>query len=149
MNKFIFKLEPLYDYRHRIEEICMKEFGEALGRLDEEEGKLAVLKGVYKKSSEEADRLKEEGAPVEDINMYHAWFAGLRNHIVEQEGIIRHFRAELEAKRARLLEASKDKKVIETLKEKSFESYRQELSKQDQKTTDDIVNGRFDRKKRL
>ncbi len=37
MNRFVFKLEPLYDYRQRLEEASQREFGEALVLLETEE----------------------------------------------------------------------------------------------------------------
>ncbi len=145
MNKFVFKLEPLYEYRQRLEEICMKDFGEAVRRLDDEEVKLSMLNEGYIRSSEEMDRLKEEGAQAADLNMYYAYFLGMKKHISEQERIIRQVREVFEAKRGDLAEARKDRKVIQTIKEKSFGAYVQRLDKEEQKATDDIVSSRFKR----
>ncbi len=148
MNKFAFKLEPLYEYRQRLEEICMKEFGEAVRRLDDEEARLSMLNEGYLRSSEEMDKLKEEGAQADELNMYYAYFLGLKKHIGEQENIIRQVREVFEAKRGKLAEATKDKKVVQTIKERSFGAYVQRLEKEEQKATDDIVSSRFKRSNR-
>lgn len=145
MNKFVFKLEPLYEYRQRLEEICMKDFGEAVRRLDQEEDRLSMLNEGYLRSSEEMDRLKEEGAQADDLNMYYAYFLGLKKHISEQERIIRQVRDVFEAKQGDLAVATKDRKVVQTIKERSFGSYIQRLEREEQKATDDIVSSRFKR----
>ncbi len=145
MNKYAFKLEPLYDYRQRLENICKKEFGEAMRRLDDEETKLEALNDNYRKSKEEIDKLKEEGGQATDINMYYAYFMGLDKHINDQKQIIVEVRRLLEGKRGKLVEATKDRKVVETLKERSLDSYNQKLVKEEQKATDDIVSGMFNR----
>jgi flagellar FliJ protein len=145
MNKFVFKLEPLYEYRQRLEEICMKDFGEAVRRLDDEEARLSMLNEGYRRSSEEMDRLKEEGAQADDLNMYYAYLLGMKKHISEQERIIRQVREVFEAKQGNLAEATKDRKVIQTIKERSFGAYVQRLDKEEQKATDDIVSSRFKR----
>jgi flagellar FliJ protein len=145
MNKFVFKLEPLYEYRQRLEDICQKEFGEAMRRLDDEEGKLTTLNDGYRRSSEEIDKLKEEGGQAEELNMYYAYFMGLDKHISEQKRIIAEVRAVFEGKRGELVEATRDRKVVETLKERSMDSYNHKLDKEEQKATDDIVSSMFNR----
>lgn len=145
MKKFVFKQEPLYEFRKLLEELSQVEFASALKRLDEEESKLSLLKGVYGKTSEEADGLKEKGAPVQDIRMYHDYLTTLKMHIAAQEGVLKELRVIFEKKRNELLEASRDKKVLETMKEKSYNEYIAHMEKQEQKITDDMVTSRFKR----
>ncbi len=145
MNRFVFKLEPLYDYRQRLEEASQREFSEALMLLEEEERKLVDLQRAYIKGCEDLDRLKEEGGQAEELGMYGAYFFGLKRHISEQEKIIADARAEFEARRAHLEEATKDKKVVETLKERSYSTYMKALDKEEQKENDDLVSSRFKR----
>jgi flagellar FliJ protein len=149
MNKFEFKLEPLYEYRQRLEDICKKEFGTAMRRLDDEEARLATLNDGYVKSKAEIDRLKEDGGQAAEINMYYDYFRGLDAHIREQKRIIIEVRGVFENKRGDLAEATKDRKVVETLKERSLDSYTQKLDKEEQKATDDIVSSMFNRSGKL
>jgi len=145
MKKFVFKQEPLYEFRKLLEELSQIELAAALKRLDEEEAKLSVLKGIYRKSSGEADDLKEKGAPVSDISMYHDYLSAVKRHIAEQEGLLRKFREVFEKKRNELLDASRNKKVLETMKEKSYNDYIVQAEKIEQKITDDMVVSRFKR----
>ncbi len=140
MGRFVFKLEPLYEYRQRIEEISQKEFSEALKRLEEEEARLNCLKASSLRAASEIDEMKENDSGVEEINLYYLYIAGLKNRIDEQEKILKEFKEALEMKRARLIEASKGKKVLEIMKERSLNSYREDQNREDQKATDDMVN---------
>ncbi len=146
MNKFRFKLEPLYEYRQRLEELSQKEFSEALRKLSEEESKLLALKDLYRKSSEDIDKMKEENAGNPELNLYYAYVTSLKKHIDEQAKIISGVKTALEGKRCNLLAVSKDKKVVEILKERSYNSYMEKLNKEEQKIADDLVTSRFKRK---
>lgn len=143
MKKFVFNLEPLYDYRKRLEEISKKELGEALKRLEDEETKLELINEMNSKTSAELDRMKEEGAPMEEFNLYYAYVTRLKKHIAEQERIITEVRANFEAKRDELAEAAKRKKVVQLLKEKTFELHRERENKAEQKISDDLNSSRF------
>lgn len=140
MNKFSFKLEPLFEYRQRLEEICRKEFGEALKRLADEESKLSALRVEHRRSSEECDRIKEAGAQANEVGLYHDYLVGLKLHIDEQHRVICTVREAFEAKREGLLQASKEKKVMEKMKERSFSVYNEALNKEEQKTSDELAN---------
>lgn len=146
MKKFVFKLEPLLDYRKRLEEISLKEFAVVLKTLDEEEGKLSLLNEMCKKSFDDLDRLKEEGASsAEDFNMHYSYIAGLKLHIKGQEAIIKTVRTDFEAKRNDLIEASKRKKVVETIKERNLREHVRTAEKEEQKISDDLTSSRFKR----
>lgn len=145
MGKFVFNLEPLYGYRQRLEELSQKEFGEASHRLNEEEQRLKQLKGLYHSSGQSIDTLKEGGAEIHELNMYYLYIEGLKRHITEQERIINEVKRQLEVKRGELLSAARDKKVIEIMKERSLSSYNEKLNKEEQKTSDDLVNSMYNR----
>jgi len=143
MDKFVFKLEPLFDYRIRLEEICKKEFSSALKKLEEEEAKLELIKEVFKKSSKEIDEMKENDAPIEEFSIHYAYIMRLKTHMAEQEKIISDVRAEFESKRKKLGEAAKSKKVVESIREKSYGIYMDKSNKAEQKASDDLTSSRF------
>jgi len=145
MKKFDFKLEPLYDYRQRIEDICKKEFSAASARLDDEEAKLEKLRDEYRSASRELDGVKEKGAAMNEITMYYDYLVRIKGHIAGQEKVIVEFRAALEVKRGELHEASKDKRVVEIMKEKSLDLHRQEMNRLELKIADDMAVSRFKR----
>lgn len=145
MKRFDFKLEPLYDYRKRIEDISKREFGSASARLDDEEVKLGKLREVYRASCAEIDGMKEKGSAMDEIALYYDYLIGLKRHIAEQEGVIAEFRRALEVKRGELHEASKNKRVVEIMKEKSLGAHLREMNRLEIKIADDMAVSRFKR----
>lgn len=146
MNRFVFKLEPLFDYRMRLEEICKKELGTALKRLEDEETKLELIKEIYMKASKEIDRMKENDAPMEEFSLYYAYITKLKTHIEAQEKIIMDVRANFEAKREKLAEAARKKRVVELIRERSYGSFVERENKAEQKASDDLTSSRFKKK---
>lgn len=146
MNRFVFKLEPLFAYRMRLEEICKKELGTALKRLEDEETKLELIKEIYMKASKEIDRMKENDAPMEEFSLYYAYITKLKTHIEAQEKIIMDVRANFEAKREKLAEAAKKKRVVELIRERSYGSFVERENKAEQKASDDLTSSRFKKK---
>ncbi|MBE7414852.1 MAG: flagellar export protein FliJ [Deltaproteobacteria bacterium] len=145
MKKFTFTLEPLFNYRQRLEDFCRKGFEEALGLLKEEEKKIERLRELYRQSSAEIDSLKEKGeAPVE-LDIHYAYVEGLKKHIADQERILREVNLLAERKRGELVEASKNRKVIEAFKDKSLESYNKEARRREQRESDELVTLRYGR----
>ena len=145
MKKFDFKLEPLYDYRQRIEDICKKEFSAANARLDDEEVKLEKLREVYRSSSAEIDEMKEKGSSMDEIALYYNYLISIKRHIADQEKVIVEFRKALEAKRGELHEASRNKRVVEIMKEKSLGAHLKEMNRLELKIADDMAVSRFKR----
>lgn len=146
MNRFVFKLEPLFDYRIRLEDICKKELGTALKRLEDEESKLELIKEIYRKASDEIDRMKENNAPIEEFSLYYAYITDLKTHIEAQEKIINEVRASFEAKREKLAEAAKKKKVVELIRDRSYGTFVARENKAEQKASDDLISSRFKKK---
>ena len=145
MKRFDFKLEPLYDYRQQIEDICKKEFSAANARLDDEEVKLEKLREVYRSSSAEIDEMKVKGASMDEITRYYDYLIRIKGHIAGQEKVIVEFRSALEVRRGELHEASKNKRVVEIMREKSLGAHLKEMNRLELKIDDDMAVSRFKR----
>ena len=142
MRKFVFNLEPLYGHRQRLEELKQKEFAEVNQSLQAEEKKLIELIATYKSSASDLDKRKEQGATVLEIETHHAYLEGLKRRIRTQELAVSNIRVLLEKKRADLIDASRDRKVIEIMKEKSLNAHQQRAEKLELKESDDLTSAR-------
>jgi len=146
MKKFVFNLEPLYGHRQRTEELRQKEFAAAGQSLKDEEQKLVELIGLYKSSAAELDSLKEEGAGVHDIGTHGAYLEGLKARIKAQEANTARKRVELEKKRADLVDAARERRAIEIMREKSLSAHQSRAEKLELKEADDLTSARQRRK---
>lgn len=146
MRKFVFNLEPLYGHRQRTEELRQKEFAEAAQSLQAEEQKLAELIGLYKSSAAELDELKEQGAGIHDLGTHQSYLEGLKRRIKAQEANTARKRVELEKKRAELVEAARERKVLEIMREKSLSAHQSRAEALELKEADDLTSARLRRK---
>jgi flagellar protein FliJ len=142
MRKFVFNLEPLYGHRQRLEELKQKEFAEVNLSLQAEEKKLFELIATYKSAASDLDKRKEQGATVLEIETHHAYLEGMKHRIKTHELAVSNMRALLEKKRAALIDASRDRKVIEIMKEKSLSAHQKRADKLEQKEADDLTSAR-------
>jgi flagellar FliJ protein len=142
MSRFVFNLEPLYGYRQRTEELSQKEFAEVNLAAASEEKKLAEIKALYRSSCDELDSLKEKGAAGHALDVHHSYLEGLKRAIKAQETTIDRIKKLLEKKRADLIDASRSRKVIEIMKEKSLTAHNLKENKREQKEADDLTSAR-------
>lgn len=146
MKRFVFNLESLYEHRQRAEEACQREFVEANLKLQSEERRLDEFKAQYRNSGLEMDALKEKGASANELEMHHAYLGGLKKQMISQEALVsKHYKI-VEKKRAELVEASRNKKVMEIMKEKSLSAHMLKENRREQKEADDLTSARLRRK---
>ena len=137
-RRFEFNLEPVLRYRRMTEDQRKRAFGEASRRVDEQARKLDGLE-------------REEGDA-------RAEFAGLRSgllsptqlrlqesYLVAMERRIRREAAELvkrlqvrEERRVEFVEARKQVRVLERLRERRMIEYRREVEREEQKILDEV-----------
>lgn len=141
MSKFKFTLEPVLDHRERIEDEKQQIMAVRQRELKAAEDELARLNGEFKRYS---TRLREDhaGLTSDELRWHYAHLEYLDRCMTMQHGIIATRRAALERARADLVTASKDRKVIEKLKDRRLEEYHSLQAAQEQKDLDDSNNRR-------
>ena len=142
MAKFKFTLEPVLEHRERIEDEKQQVLAERLRELQAAEDELARLNGEFKRYS---TALREDHAKLssDELRWHYAHLEFLDRCMTMQHGIIFQRRAAVERARADLVAASKERKVIEKLKDRRFEEYQALEAAQEQKDLDDTNNRRF------
>jgi flagellar FliJ protein len=144
MAKFKFALEPVLDHRERIEDEKQQILAERQRELRAAEDELARLNAEFKRYS---TALREDHAKLssEELRWHYAHLEYLDRCMTMQHGIIYQRRAAVDRARADLAHASKERKVIEKLKDRRFEEHRALQAAQEQKDLDDTNNRRHDR----
>lgn len=132
-------MESVLKIRKNEEKNVLETFVGAQNRLIEEEAQ-------KEKYQEEMDAWLEKGVSSRDIQslmMENLYKLDLEKKIKKQEILVEEKRQELEKLRVKLQAAQKDKKIIEKLKEKNLEDYKNELSKKNQKEIDEFAVLRY------
>ena len=137
MKRFKFNLEKILRIRKYREEECKQALGQAISVLNaiENEIKETALRH-YKASSERFTNTNEMQSWDIYILRLEQEAAALANKAAQAELIV-------EEKREQYLEASKDLKAIEKLKEKQIAQYRREMLNAQMNEVDEITSARL------
>ena len=149
MKNFKFKLQPVLDYREKIEDILKKELADLRARYEKERDALQFLIKTLKRKQEELKRKQIDHLEldVSELSLYYAYLSKVQQEISLQAIKVRELLSRVDAKRETLVEASKDKRIIEKLYDKHFEEFQQLLLKSEQNLIDEIATSQYKRKR--
>ncbi len=138
MKGNIFKLEQVLSYRREMEKIRVQEFATAQDGLFLANRELEKHEQRVSELTHEFVRCQGDIACIDDIRMYSDFFARKREDIKQQKEHIVLLDQIVDEKRADLVEASKDKKVLELLREKKAEEFRREMAAKERNFLDEL-----------
>jgi flagellar FliJ protein len=144
VKRFSFALQPVLEHRKRIEDQKQLVVAARRRALDEAERELERLNGEFLKHS----TMLREGHKQFDTRELQSIYAHLQfldRCIMAQIRIVAERRVALDRARNELLEASKEKKVVEKLKERRREAHTLEEQRMEQKELDDGNARRYGR----
>jgi flagellar FliJ protein len=141
MTRFKFALQQVLHDRERTENEKQQLFAERRCELTAAEDELARLKVEFDRYS---TVVREEHAKLtgEDLRRYYAYLEHLNRCMTMQQPIIAKCHAALERARQDLLGASKDRKVLEKLKDRRFELHRAAEAAREEAELEDAQGGR-------
>jgi flagellar FliJ protein len=141
MAKFKFTLEPVLEHRERIEDEKQQVLAERRRELKAAEDELARLNAEFKRYS---NALREDHAKLtcDELRWHYAHLEYLDRCMTMQHGIILQRRTAVERARADLVAASKERKVIEKLKDRRLAEHHALEAAAEQKDLDDTNNRR-------
>lgn len=134
---FDFKLEKVLDYRENIEKKSKEEFSQILAIYNREKEELEKLN--FKKQIIQNKEYTKNLKTANDLRIYQRYLMYIEKSIEEKIHDLENAEKELEKSRLNLIKSTKDKKIIEILKENAFEDYLSEENRIEQKILDDIA----------
>ena len=145
MPKFVFRLQSVLSIKEKVEDLKKNEFGKAVGILAAERQKKVDLENAKADNVISLRTSINEGIQPEDIRQHNQYIDRLKQMIKHQEQVIIRAEAYVEEKRAELVEAMRDRKTLETLRDNDFEEYIIEEKKAEQQVVDEIISYRGSR----
>ena len=142
---FQFKFKAVLDYRRQIEDTCLQAFAQSKKEWEKQLRRLEQDYECWKKCLEEWRGLQEDTVSILQVELYQRYMLRLRREITEQAERVKTCLGEMDQKRALLLSARRDKKIMEKLKETHFMAYSREQAKKESKFLDEISTLRFNR----
>ena len=137
MKSFKFKLQKVLNLREHYENEAKLELGRAVGVLVELENNLSALGREQAKAAEEQFR---SGNSVSLMQQY--MFYQMRLEIEKEQLLTELAKAELKVEEARelFIEASRERKVLEKLKEKRQKDHRKNMLYEEAKVLDEVYH---------
>lgn len=140
MKRFAFRLQKLLDIRVRRETILKEELAKLLYFQKLEEEKLIKIERKLSNAQETKGSLQQqERTNPNEIEQYQFFIDSLVFKRINQLYVLDQAKRRVTLKREELIEASKEKKIIEKLREKKEYAYYLELDQLEQKTMDEIA----------
>ncbi len=144
MRKFEFNLQRVLDYRESIEEKLLGELAAVRAEHDREVGKLTAMMRARDSFRKKMKRQLSAGSP-DEIRTAYFYLNDLVRQIQSQEVNVMRAAEQKNRKTAEVVEASKDRKVMERLRDYKIVEHRVETQAQDQKFLDDLSSIRTNR----
>ncbi len=138
MKKFNFRLQRVLEIKQTIEDVKRRNFNEARQLLETEQNKLADFKAKEISYRDKLNKKRIEGASLEIIRMYYKFFSALSTMLQYQKRRIIAAQEEVDKRRNILLEAVRERRVLENLKEKKLLEYNYEANREEQNFLDEI-----------
>ncbi len=143
MAGFQFRMAGFLGIKEKIEEQKKLEYGKALKKLDDERNLLNLLNDkknnvIY--SMRESINL---GIHTFELKRYNDYIDYIKRRIVEQEDAVDKAKEFAETKRVELVEAVKERKMLEVIKENDRIEYNKEQLLKEQKIVDEIVSYQY------
>lgn len=140
MQKYTFRLEPVLQYRAGLEQDALFKKARAQEELSLRQEALEHTRHMICRAMD-----TDQGScinPADSLNSF-LYREYLTNCAAEQEVSVAGAECELELRRQALIEARREKMVLEKLKERQFNSYQKQLNILEQRKNDEIATAMF------
>ena len=141
-------MESVLRHRKHLEDAAQTAFAAALRRLTEARLALEELDRNRQQHQQELKRKMQTNARADEFVRYHRYLDRLDKEIESQAGIVEALEVEKEEKRAALLAALKDRKVLEKLKAHYQEIEVRNQRVQEQKLMNEAAVNRYQNRQR-
>jgi flagellar FliJ protein len=142
MKKFVFSLESVL----KAKEVLDRQKVQELSQLEEKKRKvIAELTYLTQRRNNACIAFSNQmgdGTTVSKVKTYYQYLTGLKDMAEQKENVLTGYKKEEADLRLQLMEIRRDKKMLETLKDKKLQQYRKELQAEDERLIDELVSFR-------
>lgn len=138
MKKFRYPMESVLQIKQKLEDQAKIAYGNARGRLTEEEEKLERMKQQKISYEDDLRKLSSDKLDLFQIKQCGQAIEVIKTNIKQQTTAVKNAAHRLEIARIRLNNAMVERKTQEKLKEKAWEEYMQEFDAEERKEIDEL-----------
>lgn len=143
MAKFLFRLQGFLNLKVKVEDQKKLAYAQALRKLEEAKQLKQKLENEKENSISSFKKGVQEKIDSFRFQQYNNHIELMKKKIQEQDKVIALAKENAEKKRLDLVEAVKERKMLETLKEKAHVEYVNDEKIAEQKIVDEIVSYQY------
>ncbi len=143
MKKFKFKFQSVESVRKIKEQQALRELALAQQKLQHEKNKKEGLLSVLESSLLKREKLNQEIVSPTPYEVLNQFIAGTKQRMMQSDQAIAKASRALEKVISSYLQARRQTRVMETLREKEYQEYKKRKNKLENKGEDEIYTTRF------
>lgn len=138
MRQFAYRFQRVLEIKERMEDARKAALGEVVSVLNQEEETLKDLQETRKRYVRAG--CSQPAAPVDAnlLDLHAAFLQRLKRECGEKQEQIRQVESVVEEKRKELMDATKERRVFEILREQREVAYKREQKRQERRLLDDV-----------
>jgi flagellar protein FliJ len=136
---FTFKLESALNYRKTIEEKKLVEFFEAKKQLDSAKDLLAGIQAEQYEITEQLKNIQKQPFSAPEIALYLSYVKLFKEKESFQQEIIEKICQKVETLREALLDAVKNRKIMDNLKDHQYREFHENMAAYERKVADETA----------
>ncbi len=138
MKRFRFPLEGLLKVRDLKQKQVMAEMADVMQRVNEVRGIVEQSEQEYREEMERFSRSQGEDFSIDVYRTFDRYVNRLEDEKARAYERLEEMRPELEQMQAKLLEARREKRVVELLRERHLNRYKEELRRQERRELQEL-----------
>lgn len=142
MPHYYSKLESVIRYRHNLELEAQRVLSDQKYRLEKQENLVKTLVMNTTTLSDELERKTHHGIGSDEMTHYHQYIRQQHLKIMEAQQHQEALNYEYEILREKLMEASRERKIVENIYENRRAAFFQELHRKEQSQLDELSSRR-------
>ncbi len=142
MKQFVFTLQPLYEMQESIEKQYKMQMSEIEAELVKRLNDLDVLSGNFNRMKGEYCEAMAAGVQAVKIKEYGNFFDRLKAVMGLVQDKIASLEKEKEKCLLKLVQARREKKLLDKVRESQYSEYMDEIKKEQDKLVDDLISYR-------
>ncbi|MCL2499226.1 MAG: flagellar export protein FliJ [Defluviitaleaceae bacterium] len=143
MARFNFRLQQYLGVKEQIEEQKELEYSKAVRKLEEEKNLLRQMNEQRERQIEDFRMAAMNAIDPIEIRNLNTSIERLKNHIKQQEEHVKAAEAFADKKRSELVEAMKERKALEIVRDNAREEFIKEEQLAEQKLMDELVSFKY------
>jgi len=143
-----FRLESLLRLRKNEEDQVQREFGAIQAHLHNQEQELVDMETRDKRNKDELNQIQGQPQSPSTFMMYDRYFQSVKVLEHRQRQVISEINSKADEKRKHLIEAVRQRRTLEILKERELLRHRKEQAKRETALLDEVASAQWHMKKR-